>query len=104
MREAWPYAPPHRFLVFDRDTKFGNDVIPSRKRWGSQPVRTAFRSPWQNAERQVRKSSFSADQLSAEATEVIVAILWPEQPLIPVIDHNFTAPRSDPARLIAKAN
>jgi transposase InsO family protein len=48
MREAWPYAPAHRFLVFDHDTKFGNDVISSAKDMGSQPVRTAFRSPWQN--------------------------------------------------------
>jgi len=48
MREAWPYAPAHRFLVFDRDTKFGNDVISFATDMGSQPVRTAFRSPWQN--------------------------------------------------------
>src|SRR5215470_14307891 len=25
MREAWPYAPAHRFLLFDRDAKFGSD-------------------------------------------------------------------------------
>ena len=48
MREAWPYALAHRFLLFDRDSKFGNDVISSAKDMGSQPVRTAFRSPWQN--------------------------------------------------------
>jgi putative transposase len=48
MREAWPYAPAHRFLLFDRDSKFGNDVISSAKDMGSQPVRTAVRSPWQN--------------------------------------------------------
>lgn len=48
MREAWPYVPAHRFLIFDRDTKFGNDVISSARDMGSQPVRTAFRSPWQN--------------------------------------------------------
>jgi transposase InsO family protein len=48
MREAWPYAPAHRFLVFDHDSKFGKDVIASAKDMGSQPVRTAFRSPWQN--------------------------------------------------------
>jgi hypothetical protein len=27
MREAWPYAPAHRFLLFDRDSKFGADVV-----------------------------------------------------------------------------
>ena len=48
MREAWPYAPAHRFLLFDRDSKFGNDVVSAAKDMGSEPVRTAFRSPWQN--------------------------------------------------------
>jgi len=48
MREAWPYAPAHRFLIFDRDSKFGEDVVSSAKDMESQPVRTAFRSPWQN--------------------------------------------------------
>ena len=48
MREAWPYMPAHRFLLFDRDSKFGNDVVSCAKNLGSEPVRTAFRSPWQN--------------------------------------------------------
>jgi transposase InsO family protein len=48
MREAWPYAPAHRFLLFDHDSKFGSDVVSVAKALGSQPVRTAFRSPWQN--------------------------------------------------------
>jgi transposase InsO family protein len=48
MREAWPYAPAHRFLWFDRDSKFGADVVSAVRDMGSQPTRTAFRSPWQN--------------------------------------------------------
>jgi putative transposase len=48
MREAWPYAPAHRFLLFDRDSKFGADVVSAVRDIGSQPTRTAFRSPWQN--------------------------------------------------------
>lgn len=48
MREAWPYAPAHRFLLFDRDSKFGVDVVSAMRAMGSQPMRTAFRSPWQN--------------------------------------------------------
>ena len=48
MREAWPYMPTHRFLLFDRDSKFGTDVISAAKDVGSQPIRTAFRSSWQN--------------------------------------------------------
>ena len=48
MREAWPYTAVHRFLLFDRDAKFGDDVVSFTKQMGSLPVRTAFRSPWQN--------------------------------------------------------
>ena len=48
LREAWPYAPAHRFLLFDHDLKFGRDVVSAVKEMGSRPTRTAFRSPWQN--------------------------------------------------------
>jgi putative transposase len=48
MREAWAYAPAHRFLLFDHDSKFGKDVVSAAKGMGSRPVRTALRSPWQN--------------------------------------------------------
>ena len=45
LREAWPYVPAHRFLLFDRDSKFGTDVISAVRDLGIQPIRTAFRSP-----------------------------------------------------------
>ena len=48
LREAWAYKQPNRFLLFDHDAKFGADVISVVKNIGSQPTRTAFRSPWQN--------------------------------------------------------
>ena len=48
LREAWGYEPPHRFLIFDRDAKFSADVISTVKQRGTEPVRTALRSPWQN--------------------------------------------------------
>jgi len=48
MREAWPYTPAHKFLVFDHDSKFGHDIVSFVRDMGSRPTRTAFRSPWQN--------------------------------------------------------
>jgi putative transposase len=48
LREAWAYKQPHRFLLFDRDSKFGVDVVSVVRDMGSRPTRTAFRSPWQN--------------------------------------------------------
>ena len=46
--EAWGYEQPHRFIIFDRDAKFSADVISTVKQNGTEPVRAAFRSPWQN--------------------------------------------------------
>jgi transposase InsO family protein len=48
LREAWAYQQPHRFLLFDRDAKFGAEVVSVVRDMGSEPTRTAFRSPWQN--------------------------------------------------------
>ena len=48
LRKAWPCVPAHRFLLFDGDAKFGPDVIAAVAGFGSQPIRTAFRSPWQS--------------------------------------------------------
>lgn len=48
LREAFPYESPRRYLIFDRDAKFGLDVVAGVKAIGSQPIRTSFRSPWQN--------------------------------------------------------
>jgi len=48
LREAWAFKEPHRFLLFDRDAKFEDDVVSAVREMGSQPTRTTFRSPWQN--------------------------------------------------------
>ena len=48
LREAWAYKQPHKFLLFDRDAKFGAEVVSAVRDIGSQPTRTAFRCPWQN--------------------------------------------------------
>ena len=48
LREAWGFEQPHRFLIFDRDAKFSADVVWTVQQNGTAPVRTVFRSPWQN--------------------------------------------------------
>jgi transposase InsO family protein len=49
LHETWEYGQQlERFLIFDRDAKFGADVVSTVKAMGSQAIRTAFRSPWQN--------------------------------------------------------
>jgi hypothetical protein len=48
LREAWAYQQPHRFLLFDREAKFGVDVVSAVREIGSKPTRRAFGCSWQN--------------------------------------------------------
>jgi putative transposase len=56
LRETFPFKSPHKYMILDRDQKFGLDVIAAIRAMGSRPKRTSFRSPWQNgiAERWVQ--------------------------------------------------
>ena len=48
LREAFPYDDQHKFLIHDRDAKFGEVVNGAVSAIGLSPTRTSFRSPWQN--------------------------------------------------------
>lgn len=48
LREALPWPCPYRYILFDRDAKFGGEVREFLKASGIQAVRTSIRSPWQN--------------------------------------------------------
>ncbi len=48
LREAFPFDAPHKYLILDRDKKFGLEVIAAIRAMGSRPKRTSFRSAWQN--------------------------------------------------------
>lgn len=48
LREALPDDQAPEYLIFDRDGKFGHEVIRTIKGMGTKTVRTAYRSPWQN--------------------------------------------------------
>jgi len=48
LREAFPYDSPHKYMIMDRDSKFGEVVSESVKAVGLRAARTSFRSPWQN--------------------------------------------------------
>ena len=56
LREAFPDRTDNQYLIFDRDAKFGAAVLDFLESCGISPVRTSYRSPWQNgvAERWVR--------------------------------------------------
>ena len=56
LRDAFPYQSAPRFLIFDRDAKHGFEVPIAVRSMALRPVRTSFRSPWQNgiAERWVQ--------------------------------------------------
>jgi putative transposase len=48
LREAFPFGSAPRFLIFDRDSKYGLEVPTAVRSLGMSPVRTSFESPWQN--------------------------------------------------------
>ena len=56
LREAFPFESAPRFLIFDRDSKYGAEVPAAVRSLKIRPVRTSFESPWQNgiAERWVK--------------------------------------------------
>jgi putative transposase len=48
LREAFPGDSAPRYLIFDNDSIFSDEVTEAIKRFGIEPKRTAFQSPWQN--------------------------------------------------------
>jgi transposase InsO family protein len=48
LRDAFPESCAYRYAIFDRDSKFGTDVIDLLESSGVKPKRTSPLSPWQN--------------------------------------------------------
>lgn len=48
LRQAFPFDAAPRFLIFDRDAKYGIDVPVAVRSLGITPLQTSFESPWQN--------------------------------------------------------
>ena len=48
MREAFPFEASLKYLIFDRDRKFGFEVITAVNALRIIPKPTSFRSPWHN--------------------------------------------------------
>jgi transposase InsO family protein len=48
LREAFPLGSAPRFLIFDRDVKYGWEVSTAVRSLKMEPVRTSLESPWHN--------------------------------------------------------
>jgi putative transposase len=48
LREAFPFDSAFRYLIFDRDAKYGLQMTAFVKSLGISPIQTSFESPWQN--------------------------------------------------------
>jgi transposase InsO family protein len=48
MREAFPFGTAPRFLIHDRDAKYGTEVPAAIRFLNLKALRTSFASPWQN--------------------------------------------------------
>ena len=46
LRDAFPLPCPYRYVLFDHDAKFGNDVLKFLKYSDLKPLRTSIGSPW----------------------------------------------------------
>src|SRR5712664_1108905 len=47
LREGFPFGSAPRFLIFDRDAKFGLEIPAAVRSQSVSPVRTSLESPWQ---------------------------------------------------------
>jgi putative transposase len=48
LREAFPFQPAAKFVIFDHDSKFSFEVAVAIRSLNVRPVRTSLESPWQN--------------------------------------------------------
>jgi putative transposase len=48
LREAFPFGSAPRFVIFDRDAKYGLEVSAAVRSLSVSPVHTSLESPWQN--------------------------------------------------------
>ncbi len=48
LREAFPYQTAPKYLIFDRDAKYGRDVPLVARSMNIMCIRPSFQSPWQN--------------------------------------------------------
>ena len=48
LREAFPFGSASRFVIFDRDAKYGLEAPAAVRSLRVNPLRTSFESPWQN--------------------------------------------------------
>jgi putative transposase len=48
LRQAFPFDSAPRFLIFDRDAKYGLEVPIATRSMKIGPVQTSYQSPWQN--------------------------------------------------------
>ena len=48
LREAFPFGSAPRFVIFDRDAKYGLEVPAAVRSLRVNPLRISFKSPWQN--------------------------------------------------------
>jgi transposase InsO family protein len=48
LREAFPFGSAPRFLIFDRDRKYGVEIPAAVRSLGMEAIQTSFERPWQN--------------------------------------------------------
>ena len=70
LREAFPFRSAPRFVIFDRDAKYGLEVPAAVRSLSVNPVRTSFESPWQNGVAERWVGSCRRDLLGASSSAI----------------------------------
>jgi hypothetical protein len=93
LREAFPYNPTAKYLIFDRAANFNEEVVSTIKSFGIEPKRTSFRSPWQNGVAE-RFDSVSCSQLVSRhetPSRFLRARIDAQNPMLVVSNPRFSA-------------
>ena len=73
-REAIPFGSAQRFLIFDRDAKYGLEVPTAVRSLSVSPVRTSFESRWQNGVAE-RRGNTPREVIDRKRIKAILGVL-----------------------------
>jgi hypothetical protein len=96
LREAFPLSCLYRYVVFDRDRKFGTEVREFLKASEIKAVRTSVGSPWQNGWRNDGWAASTRDVGPCDPVEPKSGCSPVSNPCPPVVCNRFQLLRRSP--------
>ena len=103
LREAFPLPYPYRYVLFDHDAKFGNDVLKFLRSSDLKPLRTSIGSPlaeWNGGTLRLQRAlrtarpCYSAKRISSSAAWARLSRLLPSRPASHCSQQEHSCPAS----------